>query len=90
MRTAIICAIVGFAALASSAASASCTCTCQDGQNRPVCTQPTDIPPMCPVQMCRTDVPSTTSLQPAQPGKTCRRTMIANSAGNYVPQTVCK
>ncbi len=90
MRTPVLYVIVGLAVLASSAASADCSCKCQDGQNRPVCSQQTDIPPMCPTQMCPTGGPGFKSEQPIQTNKTCRREMIANSAGNYVPQTMCK
>ncbi len=51
------------ASLASFAAVADCTCICVDGLNRPLCSQVTDIEPVCPPKVCP-DAPAAKPLEP--------------------------
>lgn len=42
-------------------AHAACECRCVGGQNRPICENSLDLPPICPSTMCPLEPPS---LQP--------------------------
>ena len=51
-RSAIV-LLVAMAALAPVLpARAACTCICVGGQNRPLCSEVTDIEPLCPPKVC--------------------------------------
>ncbi len=52
-----------FASLSSSAVLADCTCVCVDGLNRPLCSEVTDIEPVCPPKVCP-DAPAAKPLEP--------------------------
>lgn len=45
--------------LASNPGRAACACICVDGQNRPLCSEVTDIEPICPPKLCP-DLPGST------------------------------
>lgn len=50
--------------LASAPGRAACTCICVDGQNRPLCSEVTDIEPICPPRLCPSAPRSTRPLDP--------------------------
>jgi hypothetical protein len=59
---AALAAAIVFAA-ASAPARAACACICVDGLNRPLCSEVTDVEPVCPPRVCP-DAPRSTP-QPA-------------------------
>jgi len=52
------CALLMLMGLASAAVHAECECRCVGGQNRPLCSNSIDLPPICPPMVCPIEPPS--------------------------------
>jgi hypothetical protein len=76
-------------------ARAACTCICIDGLNRPLCSEVTDVEPICPPKPCP-DAPQT--VRPLDPprlppaGKrSCAMEYVYNRyAGRYEWRQICR
>ena len=59
----VVCAVLG---MLSAAAHAECECRCMGGQNRPLCTNAMDLPPICAPTICPITPPSIQPLMAPQ------------------------
>lgn len=80
--------------LLSTAAHSACECKCMDGHNYPVCSNPNEVPPVCP-QVCATEPPATPNILtpqvPAVGATTCEMRQVWNPATRrYEWQRVCQ
>ena len=78
----------------SSYASASCTCSCVNSQIEPVCTRPSDLPPVCAPRAC-TVKPTRASLvadkSRLEAKGQCKETLVPNpQTGAYILKHVCQ
>lgn len=82
------------AALSTATGRADCSCICIDGLNRPLCSQVTDIEPVCPPKVCA-DAPATKPLEPYRlppfDEQSCSMKYLYNKyAGRYEWRQVCR
>lgn len=89
-----IATLIALSALSSTAA-ADCYCTCVGGQNRPICTNATELPPLCPPKVCPIEPPSVPPIFgpriPPIGTKVCGPQMVWDANyGRYVWKQVCR
>jgi hypothetical protein len=80
--------------LAAPQSKAACTCQCVNGQMRPLCSSPFEIPPICPPTMCGIVPPM---VQPIQPPtlpplgtQSCRMVQVQNPWGGFEWRQICR
>lgn len=91
-RAALLLAVLG--TLPSFDGRAACTCICVDGLNRPLCSQVTDIEPVCPPRVC-SEAPAAKPLEPYDlppfDAPACSMKYLYNKyAGRYEWRQVCE
>lgn len=80
----------------SSYASAACTCSCVNSQIEPVCTRPSDLPPVCAPRACtvkatRASLIADKSPLDAKATRQCKETLTLNpQTGAYISKQVCQ
>ncbi|HEY6985145.1 MAG TPA: hypothetical protein VH375_03610 [Rhodanobacteraceae bacterium] len=79
----------------SSYASASCTCSCVNSQIEPVCTRPSDLPPVCAPRACTAKPTRASLIADKSPLETkaskCKETLVLNpQTGAYISKQVCQ
>jgi len=85
--------LIVFVSLSSSMAVADCSCICVDGLNRPLCSEVTDVEPVCPPKLC----PETPPGKPLEPyrlppsdARTCSMKYLYNKySERYEWRQVC-
>ncbi len=82
------------ALLASGAGRADCNCICVDGLNRPLCSQVSDVLPLCPPRVCPL-APAAGALQPPQlppfDARSCSMEYLYNNyAARYEWRQLCR
>lgn len=83
------------AMLGAAPAQAACACICVDGRNQPLCSEVTDVEPVCPPKPCP-DAPQT--VRPLEPPKlpptgtrSCTMEYVYNRyAGRYEWRQLCR
>lgn len=92
-RVARLLAAVMIAGLSTSA-GASCGCSCVNGQIEPVCTLPTDLPPVCAPRACTLKPARRTLVNQANAAniaKGCQEKLVLNpQTGAYISRQVCR
>lgn len=81
--------------LAATPAKASCECACVDGIMRPVCTQSTDVEPICHPRVCAVVPPSIAPIQvdpvPPPNSEECEQHQVYDELSEeYVWRTLCE
>ncbi|HKJ54263.1 MAG TPA: hypothetical protein VKB27_22405 [Gammaproteobacteria bacterium] len=81
--------------LYTAPARAACACICVDGQNRPLCSEVTDIEPLCPPKLCPTAPPTSRPLDPPRlppiDTRSCAMEYVYNRyAGRYEWRQLCR
>jgi hypothetical protein len=78
------------AILAATKTHAGCVCQCSDGQMRPACTGPFDVPPVCPATVCPfAPLPFGPQPLPLTRNTPCTQTKVCDLYGHCEWKQVC-
>lgn len=86
-------AALGF--MTASSANASCVCRCSGGENVPICTSTTEVPPICSPMVCPVVSPSVPPVQaprvPPVGTQGCQMKQVLNPyTGQYEWKELCR